>query len=105
MLRLEAPRTIERASRPPIFHVLQFSQGRRQNLHGLGIVFLPRQFARADDEGDSDHLIECGEGSGEGIVCDGLDGGGVVTGQVEGAAFQGRANAGCQPAHHFDIIG
>ena len=33
---------------------------------------------------------------------DGLDGGGVVTGEVEGAAVEGRADAGGHTAHHFD---
>ena len=34
---------------------------------------------------------------------DGLDGGGVVTGEIEGAAFERGADAGCHTAHHcFD---
>ena len=33
---------------------------------------------------------------------DGLDGGGVVTGEIESAAFEGGANAGGHSAHHFE---
>ncbi len=34
---------------------------------------------------------------------DGLDGRGVVTGEVEGAAFEGGADAGGETTHHFLI--